>query len=690
VILSNVAGLHIGSVETSSPTELKVLLDADAPHDVAFNAGQPQSFPRLNGYVLVPNEGGAVVAVVGRMTMEPAPPGGQTEREGRVALPTSRRRLFVTPIGTLETRRLADGGTSYALKRGVASYPAVGDAVALPTAEQLKAVVEASGADRRVPIGTSRLALDAPVTIDPDKLFGRHLGVFGNTGSGKSCTVAGLIRWSVEESAKVRGKTHGRFILLDPNGEYRNCFKDLEKLVDIKVFSAEPRLGEMPLKVPAWMWNGHEWAGVVNASPGAQRPVLMQALRQLRSAAISGAEAEAPPSRILISGHLRAMLDYLRDAHAQGVAALSSFVRFKAIHENLEGFKDQLQVLLAAVAAEEDDLYAAAEAAIETIASVRSRRTYDYNGEERVSQFQAGDIEEVIQALGSLIAHLPDAAILNGPSEDMPARFDPRRLPDAVSFLATLQAGNLQQHMGGLDLRIRTLLNDTRITPIIAPDDDLASLADWLKDIFGGEADRGQITILDLSLVPADVLTTIVSVLGRLVLEAAQRHRRLAGVTLPTVLVLEEAHNFVQRAGPDSDDGPTARCRQVFEKIAKEGRKFGVGLMLSSQRPAELAPTVVAQCNSFVLHRIVNDRDQELVARLAPDSTGALLKELPSLPTQQAILLGIATEIPLVFEVRELAQAHRPDSAHPDFWAVWRNERELKLDFTALAASWAE
>ena len=78
--------------------------------------------------------------------------------------------------------------------------------------------------------------------------------------------------------------------------------------------------------------------------------------------------------------------------------------------------------------------------------------------------------------------------------------------------------------------------------------------------------------------------------------------------------------------------------------------------MLSSQRPSELSLTIVAQCNSFILHRIVKDRDQELVSRLAPDSSGMLLKELPSLPTQKAILMGIATEIPLVFDVRYLGR----------------------------------
>jgi DNA helicase HerA-like ATPase len=84
-------------------------------------------------------------------------------------------------------------------------------------------------------------------------------------------------------------------------------------------------------------------------------------------------------------------------------------------------------------------------------------------------------------------------------------------------------------------------------------------------------------------------------------------------------------------------------CRQIFEKIAREGRKFGLGLVLASQRPSELSATVLAKCNTFLLHRIVNDEDQRLlVRRLMPDSLMALLNELPVVPSQEAIILGWA------------------------------------------------
>ena len=163
------------------------------------------------------------------------------------------------------------------------------------------------------------------------------------------------------------------------------------------------------------------------------------------------------------------------------------------------------------------------------------------------------------------------------------------------------------------------------------------------------------------------------------------------GQTLPTVLVLEEAHTFVRR-GKDDDgpaSSPTQLCREVFERIAREGRKFGLGLVLSSQRPSELSPTVLAQCNTFLLHRIVNDADQNLVARLVPDNVGGLLRELPSLPSRQAVLLGWAAPIPVLVEVDELPDAQRPQSADPDFWKVWTLAEERGVDWDVISKAWS-
>ena len=157
------------------------------------------------------------------------------------------------------------------------------------------------------------------------------------------------------------------------------------------------------------------------------------------------------------------------------------------------------------------------------------------------------------------------------------------------------------------------------------------------------------------------------------------------------MIVLEEAHNFIRRQSDNTATSNTADvCRETFEKIAREGRKFGLGLVLSSQRPSELSPTVLAQCNTFLLHRIVNDIDQQLVRRLVPDSLGEVLKELPSLPSQQAILLGWASSIPILVKMRDLPKKYRPSSDDPDFWEVWSREKERSVDWDAISNEWTE
>ena len=191
---------------------------------------------------------------------------------------------------------------------------------------------------------------------------------------------------------------------------------------------------------------------------------------------------------------------------------------------------------------------------------------------------------------------------------------------------------------------------------------------------------------------PAEVIHLVTAVVARMTLEALQRYRKLnQGKTLPTVLVMEEAHTFIKRYKDDAENQSSATiCCQVFEKIAREGRKFGLGLVLSSQRPSELSPTVLSQCNSFLLHRISNDRDQELVHKLVPDNLHGLLRDLPSLPSRHAILLGWASELPVLVKMKDLPENHRPKSDDPDFWAVWSGQVERKVNWKTIADDWQQ
>lgn len=279
---------------------------------------------------------------------------------------------------------------------------------------------------------------------------------------------------------------------------------------------------------------------------------------------------------------------------------------------------------------------------------------------------------------------------------DVPRQFTGDQL--LRSLEATAELLGVSEYVETMQMRIRTILSDSRMKVVSGDATDL-TLDDWLRNYIGdNQASNGTVTVIDLSLVPAEVVHIITAVIARMTLEALQRYRkRHHGKTLPTVLVMEEAHTFIKRYKDDAENQNSAAiCCQVFEKIAREGRKFGLGLVLSSQRPSELSPTVLSQCNSYLLHRISNDRDQELVHKLVPDNLRGLLRDLPSLPSRHAILLGWASELPVLVQMTALPEQHRPKSDDPDFWAVWSGKDskdqpvERPVDWKTIADDWQQ
>jgi len=683
--------LRIGSVDFVSPNEIKVLLDIEAPDNLALNTGTPRPFPRINGYVLVPGEAGYLVAQVEWITIERSqyPKRKGMQDFGLVDLPYPLRKMSLNPLGTLVHEGQIAGKERYSFRRGVEAYPTVGDPVLLPTQTHLRAIVE-SGDNRRVKIGVSPLAANAEVKIDPDRLFGRHLAVLGNTGSGKSCSVAGLIRWSMEEARKARGGAdpNARFIVLDPNGEYAKAFDGLGK---VRVFAVEPKpdSGIEQLQVPLWFWNSAEWSAFTQASERAQRPLLRRALREMRS----GADITEDPVFILrrkISSILITLKAQVRNGeNYEGwkfgpklpvfIEDLEAYSREFSHHsDSIDYLRDQMQALLN-----------------------RPQQTYrKQNGQTGYNDFPATSVEVVISNIQDYLNSIGGIVYQAGPNEDAPLRFNGAQFADHLESLASQE--NNAQFFDYLIMRIRTMLSDTRISRITTASDQV-SLHHWLANTIGdNQASNGTVTVIDLSLVPAEVAHIVTAVIARMTLEAMQRYRKLnQGKTLPTALVMEEAHTFIKRYQDDAENQNSAAiCCQVFEKIAREGRKFGLGLVLSSQRPSELSPTVLSQCNSYLLHRISNDRDQELVHKLVPDNLRGLLRDLPSLPSRHAILLGWASELPVLVQMNALPEGQRPKSDDPDFWTVWSGKREREtgeiaavertVDWTAIAEDWQQ
>lgn len=691
--------LRIGMVDFVSPDEIKVLLDIEAPDSLALNTGTPRPFPRINGYLLIPNDDGFLVGQVEWITVERSqyPKRKGMQDFGLVDLPFPLRKMSLNPLGSLRSDGASGTGTpTYKFRRGVDAYPSVGDGVLLPTNDQLRSIVE-SGANRHVKIGTSPLAGNAEVRIDPNRLFGRHLAVLGNTGSGKSCSVAGLIRWSLAAAEKQRvddAPPNARFIVLDPNGEYSRAFQDLE---NARIFAVDPKKDDKAtaLQVPVWFWNSAEWCAFTQASGKTQRPTLQRALREVKAGRSPSAEPTQEELKLELRRYLSSLLVELRGALRSSSLKSESTKLGYALRATVNDFAPKLDV--------HGDLHSELGAIIACIDAALKVRFDSFRDKasgkvvEFYRAFEEGEIvaictavEAALMALGGIVSGL-------GPDESCPVPFYGPTLADQVQRIS--QQENSTQFLDFLVMRMRTMLADSRMKTIMC-DTEGVTLEKWLEDHIGANgAANGTVTIIDLSLVPAEVVHIMTAVIARMTFEALQRYRKLhpAHKSLPTVMVMEEAHTFIKRYKDDAENqDASAVCCQVFEKIAREGRKFGLGLVLSSQRPSELSPTVLSQCNTFLLHRISNDRDQDLVHKLVPDNLRGLLRDMPSLPSQNAILLGWASELPVLVRMNDLPWAQQPQSDDPDFWEVWTGKNadgenvERAVYWAGIANEWQQ
>jgi uncharacterized protein len=215
--------------------------------------------------------------------------------------------------------------------------------------------------------------------------------------------------------------------------------------------------------------------------------------------------------------------------------------------------------------------------------------------------------------------------------------------------------------------RLQARLADGRYAFMFNPPDDCREY-DWLVKTAGVLLDTSQgpgIKVIDFSEVPAEAVPVVAGVLARLLYDIQfwtdAEHRT------PLCFVCDEAHLYMPTA---EGKGPTHReALRAFEQIAKEGRKYGVGLMIVSQRPADVSRTVLAQCNNFIVLRLTNDQDQTVIAQLVPDSLTRLTDVLPLLDVGEALLLGDALLLPTRIKVDP--PSIQPASATRAFWNDW-------------------
>jgi len=245
---------------------------------------------------------------------------------------------------------------------------------------------------------------------------------------------------------------------------------------------------------------------------------------------------------------------------------------------------------------------------------------------------------------------------------------------------------------GSLDkffTRFESKVAQERLRFLFGPDAKKASLEGTLRNLMGYQAkNTANVTVLDLSGIPFEVLSITVSLISRLIFEHGYHYkvyRTKSGEQInndaPILLVYEEAHKYV----PTSELTKYRASKQSIERIAKEGRKYGVTLLLSSQRPSEISETIFSQCNNFVAMRLTNPSDQNYVRRLLPDTLGKLIEKMPNLGAGEALLIGDSLVMPSLVKIDPCDPA--PSSADIPYWELW-NEEWKDLSFDQITSEW--
>lgn len=250
------------------------------------------------------------------------------------------------------------------------------------------------------------------------------------------------------------------------------------------------------------------------------------------------------------------------------------------------------------------------------------------------------------------------------------------------------KAGPLNGKLSNFIDRMETKLSDRRLSFLLGEKARHQNFESVLRQLMGYGSERSNVTILDVSGVPFEVLSITVSLVSRILFEYGYYYKRIRAESgekiqndIPLLLIYEEAHKYV----PNSGTAKYRAARESIERIAKEGRKYGVSLMLASQRPSEISETIFSQCNNFVAMRLTNPSDQNFVKRLLPDSMGSVVDSLPALRTGECLLTGEAVIMPCIVKIDSTDRP--PASDDIPYWSLWQ-EPWHELNIEAIRTQW--
>lgn len=588
-------------------------------------------YAQINGYVVLPYQDFYIVCEIFGIREKDNTNQFKGEKDQVLNKSNTVKYIDINPIGTIVNSKF---------KFGVSIFPTLYTDVLYIKKDELDIIfdlkneienIEDSPQNSRLKlldIGTSTIFPDYKVKIDINGFYGSHSAILGNTGSGKSCTISSMLQtlFSKEKYSAIGAS----FLFFDVNGEYHKAFSQLKnKEIEVNYFSINDikcnesftysneitrEFNYFEFELPHWFLNMDEWALLLKASERTQLPMLRSAL-----------------------GFSQNITEKSRN-HIYATNILYVF-------ENWESPVAKRQRIISLI--EKADFV-----------------DIDVSGYNSIyGNMSNADEEEFKESIKSYI-DLDDFEIPVYQNDFFRFNSLEDNIEDAILYEEYHGNKQIRDYCSSLITRFKSLKGRDEFNFLKKSDSNLKS--DEFLDVLLGKKKnnkKSQITIIDLNSVEDEIVEVISCVITRMIFEKLKSLDERN--TFPVNLILEEAHRYIS----EYNNSSFGDANKVFDRVAKEGRKYGVFLTVSSQRPSELSKTVLSQCSNFIVHRIQNPDDLSYIRQMTPHISNNILSRLPSIPRQHALVFGNSVQIPTLFKVNNADPT--PNSSDSDIVKYW-------------------
>jgi len=499
---------------------------------------------------------------------------------------------------------VGEGQRNGNFERGVSQYPTIGDEVHIVTEKELERIYGQPSKPYFVKLGNLANAESIPALVDVNKLITRHSAIIGTTGCGKSTTVSSILSALSDQEYYPSS----RVLIIDIHGEYANALHDRAQIFKIGA-NRNSKYTEEELFIPFWALNFDELCEISfgDFNDEKDRNLVLERIQKAKETSLRLYPRKgATPDMLSVDSPIPFDLHQLwLDLYIE---------RFGTYYKSNAGQpKDNL--------AYELDIHGQPIKgnARNGIPPIFKNVKNDSGDPEKINYLPTSgnsNLGKQLTLLGSKL-RIPRYNFIFKPGPWEP------NSPDAIA--------------------------DSKIV--------LKDIDDLLKSWIGSSK---PITILDLSGVPSDNLNTIVGIVLRILYEGLfwSRHLSQGGRHRPLLIVMEEAHRYL-------NDENNKIASKTVQRIVKEGRKYGIGAMIVSQRPSEINSTILSQCGTFISMRLANSTDRSYITGALSDNLDALTNMLPMLKIGEAIIIGEAVKLPMRTIIQPPPKNRRPDSQDP-------------------------